>query len=458
MKSGYLLVKKSPPLQGTVTVNGAKNAALVIMASQILTSGTSTLENIPNSADVRQMITLLQDLGALVDFDSQKKRLIVDTTTINNYQVRPELMNKMRASILVTGPLLARFGQAKVAQPGGCIIGQRLINYHLAGLKKMGIQIKQEESFIHAQRIENNLYDKQSRITLEYPSVGATENLMMYAVLGSGKTVIINPALEPEVLDLIDVLKKMGAHIDVGCSSITIIGVNKLDPVTHTIIPDRLEAGALLLASAITGGQVTVDNVRADHLDLFLEKLREVGHEVATASNLFDETQSSQTTSITLKATHTPRPISIKTGPYPSFPTDLQAPMSALLASIDGISSIEETVFENRMVHTKELEKMGAQIELKHNTALIRGVEQLYGCEVIATDIRTSCALALAGLAALGQTKIIGIHHWLRGYDGLEQKLQMLGADIKLFYEVEKEEVLTLKKTSRKLSNLLSNE
>jgi len=435
MSNEYLLVKKSPPLSGTVELVGAKNAVLVICTSLILTNGISILENVPNSADVLLMIKLLEDLGAGVTFEPEKKLLTVDTRTICKFEVKQEIMNKMRASILVAGPLLARFGKAKVAFPGGCLIGARPIDYHLSGFKKMGAFIETHDCFIDLTLKPYQELPKLTRLVLEYPSVGATENLMMLAALNKGETEIVNAAIEPEVLDLIDILTRMGAKID--CSQgqiIKIKGVDKLNPVRHYIIPDRIEAGALLLAAAITGGSVTIPDARADHMDLFLEKLRAMGHKVITGTHA---THDNPHRGITLTATTTPQAVSFKTGQYPCFPTDIQAPMMSILSVANGTSLIEETVYENRLIHIKELQKMGAQITRDGNTkATIRGVDALYGTEVIATDIRASCALVLAGLVAQGQTKITGIHHWRRGYDKLEHKLVAMGALIEVVEEL----------------------
>lgn len=434
MSNGYILIKKSPPLSGTVELVGAKNAVLVIIASLILTNGVSVLENVPNSADVLQMITLLEDLGAVITFDQEKNILTVDTQNISKFEVKPEIMNKMRASILVAGPLLARFGRAKVAFPGGCLLGARPIDYHLSGFKKMGTIIETHDYFINLTLKPYQELQDLTRLVLEYPSVGATENLMMLAALKKGVTEIVNAAIEPEVLDLIDILTKMGAKID--CSQgqvIRIVGVSKLNAVNHSIVPDRLEAGAILLAAAITGGSISLPQARADHMDLFLEKLSEMGHHIQTGTN---PTSDKPHQGIQFTATKTPVAASFKTGPYPCFPTDLQAPMMAALCVANGTSLVEETVFENRLLHIKELQKMGAQITRDGNTkATIRGVEMLYGTEVIATDIRASCALVLAGLVAQGQTKITGIHHWRRGYEKLEHKLAALGALIEVIEE-----------------------
>lgn len=420
MHSGYLHIEQSFSLQGEVSLYGAKNAVLVIMASLILTHGKSRLFNVPASADVILMITLLEQLGAQAFFDSQNHILEIDTTHIDKWSVSPELMKKMRATILVLGPLLARFGRAQVAITGGCVLGARPLDYHLKNFQKMGVKVESEQDFIyaHAQSING------TTIVLEYPSVGATENLMMGAVRATGMTRIINAALEPEVIDLITVLQKMGAKISiVAPATLEIIGVNFLEPIEHTILVDRLEAGALLCAAAITGGSITITNARADNLDIVLYKLEQMGHAIIVGKEQIG---------ITLQATKYPHAVSIKTGPYPQFPTDLQAPMLALQTVAQGQSSITETVFENRLMHVRELKKMGAQIKVEHDTAHVTGVQQLYGTQVIATDIRASCALVLAGMVAADATHMTGIHHWRRGYDGLELKLNKLGARIEI--------------------------
>lgn len=422
MSDGYILVKQSLNLNGQVNLYGAKNAALPILASLILTEGKSTLKNVPNSSDINQMIRLLHDIGAQTDFDINTNILHVDTSTIDKCKVNPEVMSKMRASILVTGPLLARFGKATVARPGGCLIGARPIDFHLKGFKKMGVGVEEADSFLNISLPSNYDSNQNKRIVLEYPSVGATENLVMLAALTQGTTEIVNAALEPEVLDFIQVLQKMGAQIKIDSpATIIITGVQKLNPINHTVIPDRLEAGALLLAAAITGGHIYITGARFDHMDVFLEKLSEMGHEIVADKN-----------GISLKATQSPKAVNFKTGPYPGFPTDLQATMMVAQCLADGVSIIEETVFENRLLHTKELAKMGAQIKVEGTKAIINGVDNLYGTEVIATDIRASCALVLAGLIAKGQTKVLGIAHWRRGYDNFEQKLSKLGAQISI--------------------------
>jgi len=416
----FISIEQSGPLQGAVELTGAKNAVLVIIASLILTHGKSRLTNVPRSDDVLQMIALLESLGATATFHETIHVLEVDTSHINSWKVSPDIMKKMRASILVMGPLLARFGHADIALPGGCVIGTRPIDYHLKNFEKMGVEIQQQSHFLTTSAPQL----RAARIILEYPSVGATENIMMAATLTQGTTQIINAALEPEVLDLVDILQAMGAKITIQApATIVIEGVTQLHPVQHQIIPDRLEAGALLLAAAITGGSIKLPTARADHMDVFLLKLQEMGHTIVRGDN---------DRGISLFATKKPRAVSFKTAPYPGFPTDLQAPMLAAQCLAEGECVIEETVFENRLLHVRELQKMGAQITLEHNKAIIKGVEELYAAPVIATDIRASCALVLAGLVARGVTSMTGIHHWTRGYDALEKKLQTLGARIKV--------------------------
>lgn len=418
MSENYLVIEQSLALQGEVSLSGAKNAVLVIMASLILTRGKSRLTNVPCSDDVLHMIRLLNELGAEVYFNQQEHCLEIDTSSINSYKVKPEIMKKMRASILVMGPLLARFSKAEIAMPGGCVLGARPINYHLNNFAKMGVDIEMNGDFLTATAIKL----QATKIMLEYPSVGATENIMMAAVLTPGVTRIVNAALEPEVFDLIDVLKKMGARISVlPPATIEIEGVTSLRPISHEIMYDRLEVGSLLIATAITGGEIFIPQAPAYMLDIFLMKLQEMGHSIEVGP---------QDIGIHLKATKSPKAVSFKTAPYPGFPTDLQAPMMAAQCVAEGTSIIEETVFENRLVHARELQKMGAQIKVEHNTASITGVEELYGAKVIATDIRASCALVAAGLVAQGPTVMTGIHHWTRGYDGLEKKLMSLGARI----------------------------
>lgn len=421
MSHSYIVVEQSQKLHGTVELIGAKNAVLVTIASLILTSGKSKLTNVPFSDDVLNMIQLMQLLGAQVVYSHEEHILEVDTSTITKWQVNPEIMKKMRASILVMGPLLARFGKAHIALPGGCVIGARPVDYHLKAFKKMGVALDEHGDFLVA-TAQTML---AQRIVLEYPSVGATENIMMAATVTPGITTLVNAALEPEVLDLVAVLKKMGAKISIEApANIIIEGVATLQPIEHAVIADRLEAGALLIAAAITGGEISLPQAPAYAMDVFLYKLEEMGHEIIIGN---------QGIGIALKATLKPKAVSFKTAAYPGFPTDLQAPMMAAQCLAEGTSIIEELVFENRLLHTRELQKMGAQIKVEHNKAIINGVDELYGSSVIATDIRASCALVLAGMAAKGSTIMTGVHHWTRGYDGLENKLALMGAKINLY-------------------------
>jgi UDP-N-acetylglucosamine 1-carboxyvinyltransferase len=423
----HLLIKKSLPLSGSVRLEGAKNATLVIMLATLLASGTSILENVPNSADVHLMIQLLESLGAVIHFDLSAHKMSIDTTLINRYSVSPEIMSKMRASILAMGPLLARFKKVEVAKSGGCSLGARPIDFHLQGFKKMGATIEEKEATIIG-AFENQEVAQVNRIVFAYPSVGATENILMAATLLAQETLIINAALEPEVIDLITVLKKMGAQIEIQApATLYIKGVSKLYSVTHSIIPDRLEAGSLLLAAAITKGSITLTNAQAESMDVFLAKLEEMGHLITAKKG---------EPGITFQATDEPRAVSFKTSPYPGFPTDLQAPMMAALSVAQGVSFIEETVFENRLMQVKELQKMGADITVRsYHSAEIKGVPGLKGTHVVAPDIRASCALALAGLVAEGETKMTEIHHWRRGYDALEKKLASLGGNVQLIEE-----------------------
>ena len=429
MKDGYLKVEQSPAVAGEVELVGAKNAVLVIIASLVVTAGKSVLHNVPLSADVFEMIELLRHLGAVIFFNTEKHELLVDTTTLHSWQVSSVLMQKTRASILIMGGLLARFGKARVGLPGGDAIGKRPIDYHLKNFAKMGVVIHHEADYLCAD-VERLV---AARIVLEYPSVGATENIIMAATRAQGATKIINAACEPEVLDLIACLTKMGAKITVEApATITVEGVDVLNPIEHTIMFDRLEAGSLLIAAAATGGEVFIPDADAGVLDVFLLKLEEMGHTITIGEN---------GKGIHLKSTQTPRAVSLKTGPYPGFPTDLQPPMMALQCFASGTSVIEETVFENRFHHVHELIKMGASIHIEHNKAIITGVERLYGTHVVAPDIRASTALVIAGLVAHGTTTVSGLSHWKRGYEALEKKLQHLGANV-VVHEAQNEKIM----------------
>jgi len=420
---GFLKVENSPKLKGEASLIGAKNAVLVMMASLILTEGKSRLTNVPSSDDVMQMMMLLRDLGAEVSYNKETHILEVDTTMLCKFQVNKEIMKKMRASILVMGPLLAKFGRADIALPGGCVIGARPINYHLKNLRKLGAPITIEGEYLFAKT--DNL--KADRIVLEYPSVGATENVLLAATGAKGTTRIINAALEPEVLDLIRMLQKMGAHISIEVpATIVIEGGVHLKPIEYAVMNDRLEAGSLLLAAAVTGGQLILPDSPAWAMDVFLMKLQEMGHSIEIGKD---------GVGVTLKATQSPKAVSFKTSPYPGFPTDLQAPMMVAQSVASGRSIIDETVFENRLLHVHELQKMGAQIKIDGNRAIVAGVDELYGAPVIATDIRAGCALVIAGLVAKGITTISGVHHLSRGYESIQKKLIAMGASIEYMQE-----------------------
>ena len=395
MSTEHVIIETSPALCGTVELTGAKNAVLVIMASLILTNGKSKLTNVPFSTDVLHMMSLLTSLGARVTADEAAQTLEVDTSSVNSFRVSPEIMDKMRASILVLGPLLARFKAAEVALPGGCTLGARPIDYHIQAFQRMSVEFVTEGDYLCARAAQLT----PIRFVLEYPSVGATENCIMAATLTRGTTKIINASLEPEVLDLIDVLTKMGAHIRIAPpATIEIEGVSSLSPVTHQIMYDRLEAGSLLLAAAITGGELSLPTAPFDLMDTFLEKLEEMGHSVIEESTELVSGLKQQEA----------RAVSFRTMPYPGFPTDLQAPMMTAQCLASGKSTIQETVWENRLVHVQELQKMGAQISVDGQTATIVGVDELYGASVIAPDIRASYALVIAGLAAPGANNYVG--------------------------------------------------
>jgi UDP-N-acetylglucosamine 1-carboxyvinyltransferase len=410
-------VLQSSALQGEVSVSGAKNSVLVSMAATLLAEGESVLTNVPISSDVRAMASLLSSLGAEVCIDEKNKVVSIDTKMVCRYTIGHEIMKKMRASVLVMGPMLARFSQINLVFPGGCSIGARPIDYHLKNFKKMGVDIQCHGDDLCAQTTRL----VAGRIALEYPSVGATENLLMAAVLTPGTTTLVNVALEPEVLALVDALQQMGARINVVApATLEIVGVLSLQPMRTEIIPDRLEAGSLLLAGAVTGGDVSVHNARAHDMDVFLMKLQEMGHVIEVGAHGIG---------VRIRATRTPQAVSFKTGPYPGFPTDLQSPMMVAQCVASGVSDIHETVFENRFLHVPELQKMGAQIQhISADKVRVHGVGSLRGVHVNATDIRASCALVLAGLAAQGETVINGVHHWRRGYENLEQKLTHLGS------------------------------
>lgn len=412
-----ILVKKSAPLEGSVKIDGAKNAALPIIAASLLGTEPIVLEDVPNLVDVKIILKVLESLGAKVEFLSEN-RVSIDSSKINSFVTDRSLMEKMRASFLVMGPLLARFGRADAFLPGGCAIGSRPIDLHLKGFKILGALIEEEPDKVSA-RCEKLYGDT---IYLDFPSVGATQNIMMAATLAKGETIIENAAKEPEIVDLGNFLNKMGAKVSgAGTSTIRIIGVEKLGGTVHTIIPDRIEAATFMIAAAITGGKVVVQNCISNHIKPVIAKLKETGAYVVVNE---DED------SIFVKGGDKIKGTDIKTLPYPGFPTDVQAQFMAYLCVCEDQAKVTETVFENRFMHVEELNKMGAIIATSGKEARIAGVRQLVGAEVNATDLRAGAALVLAGLVAEGTTTIGNIYHIDRGYNDFVGKMRSLGANI----------------------------
>jgi UDP-N-acetylglucosamine 1-carboxyvinyltransferase len=403
-------------LSGHVAASPAKNAALPALAAALLTAEPVVLENLPALADVSTISQLLERLGA--EFSREPDGgTRVQVPRVKSHEAPYELVSTMRASVLVLGPLLARTGVARVALPGGCAIGLRPIDLHLKGLRRLGAEIGIENGYVEAR--SSRL--KGCRITLDLVTVTGTENLMMAAVLAEGTTVIENAAREPEVVDLARLLQAMGATIEgAGTERIEIVGTSELGGCRHRIIPDRIETGTLLVAGAITGGDVTVTNARPRHLSALLAKLEEAGVVVETGEDR-----------VRCRGPERPRPADVITSPYPGFPTDMQAQVMTLLGLADGLSRITETIFENRFMHAAELNRMGARLEIDGATALVRGVPHYQGAPVMATDLRASASLVLAGLAARGTTEISRVYHLDRGYERLEAKLQALGGRVR---------------------------
>jgi len=414
-----IIIQGGKHLTGEVAVSGAKNAASPVLISSLLTAEPCTYQAIPHLADISTTLKLLSGLGARVDqqrwlngFDE----LTLRADRISKFEAPYELVKTMRASFLVLGPLLARFGKARVSTPGGCAIGARQINFHLKGFEALGANIEQTHGYIEATAPQL----RGAKIYFDLPSVGATENLMMAATLAEGSTIIENAAKEPEINDLADALNKMGARIKGGGSDIIQIdGVQALHGTTHRIIPDRIEAGSFVIAAALTGGDVWVRGARAEHLEAFLIKLKEAGVVLATDDR-----------GIRVQGDGRIKSVDVTTLPYPGFPTDLQAQMMVLMAVADGVSVITETIFENRFLHAQELDRMGAQIKLESNCAVVRGVAELSGAPVMASDLRASVALVLAGLVANGTTEVARVYHLDRGYEQIERKLSLLGGQI----------------------------
>ncbi|MGD2008143.1 MAG: UDP-N-acetylglucosamine 1-carboxyvinyltransferase [Cellvibrionales bacterium] len=413
-----LLIHGGRPLSGRLKVSGAKNAALPILAATLLTEEKTTVRNLPHLHDITTMVELLGSLGAGLTVD-EKLAIEVDGQSVGRLRAPYELVKTMRASILVLGPLLARFGRAEVSFPGGCAIGSRPVDLHLKGLEAMGATIRIEDGYIRA---ESSGRLSGADITLETVTVGGTENLLMAATLATGRTVIRNAAREPEVVDLANCLCAMGARIEgIGSSTLEIEGVPKLSGATYKVMPDRIEAGTYLVAAAATGGQIRLEGAVPHHLDIVLDKLREAGAAVSHGEDWIELDMAGQR----------PRSVTITTAPYPGFPTDMQAQFTALNAVAEGVGRVTETVFENRLVQTHEMNRMGARISIEGNTAMIEGQSYLTGAPVMASDLRASASLVIAGLVARGETRVDRIYHIDRGYECIEEKLQSLGADIR---------------------------
>jgi UDP-N-acetylglucosamine 1-carboxyvinyltransferase len=413
MKS--IVINGGKELHGEVAISGAKNAALPIIAAGLLCEGEHRIANVPTLVDVTTLGRILRNMG--VAFELKGHNVVLDSSKLNNPEAPYDLVRTMRASVLVLGPLVARFGRARVSLPGGCAIGARPVNLHIMGLEKMGATVAIEHGYVtaSAKRLRG------AHIYFDIVTVTGTENLMMAAALADGETVLENAAREPEVVDLAHALIGMGARIEgAGSDVITIRGVEKLRPMDHAVLPDRIEAGTFVIAAAITNGSITITRCEPAHLDALLTKVSEAGAEITSGDG-----------TITVRGRRRIRPVNIKTLPYPGFPTDMQAQFMSLMALADGTSVINETIFENRFTHVAELRRMGADIVVEGRSAVVKGVPTLSAAPVMATDLRASASLILAGLAAEGQTVISRIYHLDRGYDSIEQKLSALGADIK---------------------------
>ncbi|HEX9262760.1 MAG TPA: UDP-N-acetylglucosamine 1-carboxyvinyltransferase [Candidatus Binatia bacterium] len=414
-----IIIQGGKALAGEATVSGAKNAALPILISSLLTTEPCTYQSVPHLTDIRTTLRLLTGLGDKSDNQgwlNGADELTLRADHIKNFEAPYDLVKTMRASFLVLGPLVARFGEARVSTPGGCAIGARPINLHLKGLEALGATIEQTHGYVEAKATKL----RGAKIYLDLPSVGATENLMMAASLAEGTTLIENAAKEPEIEDLANALNGMGGKVHgAGSDIVQIDGVEELHGVTHRIIPDRIEAASFVIAAALTGGDVLVKGARAEHLEAFLIKLKEAG--VALTAD---------DAGIRVQRSNAIKSVDVTTLSYPGFPTDLQAQLMVLMTVADGVSVITETIFENRFMHALELDRMGAQIKLEGNRAIVRGVRELSGAPVMASDLRASVALILAGLVAKGTTEVSRVYHLDRGYERIERKLSQLGAQI----------------------------
>ena len=412
-----LIITGGAPINGEIRISGAKNAALPILAATLLADGPMQVCNVPHLQDITTTMELLGAMGVQLVVD-ERLNIESDPSSINSFYAPYNLVKTMRASILVLGPLVAKYGRAEVSLPGGCAIGSRPVNLHVQGLQQMGAEIEIENGYINAKAKRL----KGAKLVMDIISVTGTENLMMDAALAKGTTVIENAAREPEVVDLADCLNKMGAKIDgAGTATITIEGVENLSGVEYEVLPDRIETGTYLIAGAISGGRVKLKDTRPDLLDAVTVKLQEAGAIIETGEDWI---------SLDMQGNR-PKAVDIHTAPYPAFPTDMQAQFCALNAVAEGSSTITETVFENRFMHIQELQRMGADVRLEGNTAFIRGVNKLTAAPVMATDLRASAGLVLAGLVADGDTEVQRIYHIDRGYERIEEKLQQLGAIIR---------------------------
>jgi UDP-N-acetylglucosamine 1-carboxyvinyltransferase len=410
-----IVIRGGERLIGEVVVSGSKNATLPIFAASLLTNGANLFRNVPKLRDVQTIVKVLKNLGVKVWEEEEIYR--VDATEVSNDEAPYDLVKTMRASILVLGPLIVRMKKAAVSLPGGCAIGARPINLHLMGLEAMGAKIELRRGYIEAKA--DGL--RGAEISFDNPTVTGTENLMMAGAIAKGKTTLRNAAMEPEVVELANVLNKMGAKINgAGTSLIEIEGVESLEAVEHAIIPDRIEAGTLMVAAGLTRGNVKILNCPLHHMETVVHKLRESGMEIDVEGS-----------GVRAVGNRRIRSVDVKTQPYPGFPTDMQAQFMVLMSLARGLSVISETIFENRFIHVSELRRMGADIRIQKDSAIIQGVENLSGAEVMATDLRASASLILAGLAAEGVTEVSRVYHLDRGYEGLDKKLAKLGADIK---------------------------
>ena len=411
-----IIIKGGRKLSGKVRISAAKNSVLPIIAASLLTGYECILEDIPFLEDVNVILSVLDSLGVNIFIDKNKGNLYIKAEDLKSFEPSYELVRRMRASFLVMGPILARFGMVKISMPGGCNIGSRPIDLHLKGLSQLGADINLGHGYVEARCKKL----KGTKIYLDFPSVGATENIMMAAVLAEGETIIENAAEEPEIVDLANFLNKLGARIiGAGTDIIKIEGVKELKGTNHQVIPDRIEAGTYMIAAAITGGEVTVENVITEHIRSIIAKLQEAGIYVKEEQN-----------KVKVKGSQIINAVDIKTMPYPGFPTDMQAQFMALLSIAHGVSIITETVFENRFMHVNELKRMGANIKIDGRSAIVEGVEKLTGAQVKATDLRAGAALVLAGLSAEGVTEVSDVCHIDRGYVDMVGKLKKLGAEI----------------------------